>query len=128
MPDIREVLNALEEKDRVLYSYLRTEMVSVYLKSIHETLGVTNFNQEDHAFMDLIDIKLAILFDRAGKFNMAKGSIDEEAANAIEQQIVEAASGLKLKSSTQSQRVLDSYAPKTNINGQALPQAAGWKN
>lgn len=128
MPDIREVLNALEEKDRVLYSYLRTEMSAVYLKSVHETLGIINFNQEDHAFMDLIDIKLAILFDRAGKFNHAKGSLDEEAANDIEKQIVEAASGLNLNSPTKSQRVLDSYAPKTNINGQALSPEAGWKN
>lgn len=121
MPDIREVLNALEEKDRVLYSYLRTEMSSVYLKAVHETLGITNFNQEDHAFMDLIDIKLAILFDRAGKFNNAKGSIDEEAANEIEKQITEAASGLKFNNTpTPSQRVLDSYAPKS------APQ--GWNN
>lgn len=113
MPDIRDVLNALEEKDRYLYSYLRTEMSAVYLKAIHETLGITNFNQEDHAFMDLIDIKLAILFDRAGKFNNAKGSIDEEAAAQIESQIAEAASGLKLVPTTKSQQVLDQFAPKT---------------
>ncbi len=113
MPDIREVLNALEEKDRYLYSHLRTEMSSTYLKAVHETLGITNFNQEDHAFMDLIDIKLAILFDRAGKFNNAKGSIDEEAAAQIESQIAEAASGLKLVPTTKSQQVLDQFAPKT---------------
>lgn len=121
MPDIREVLNALEEKDRVLYSYLRTEMSSVYLKAIHETLGITNFNQEDHAFMDLIDIKLAILFDRAGKFNNAKGAIDDEMAAQIESQIAEAASGLKLVPTTKSQQVLDQFAPKGATS-------AGWKN
>lgn len=112
MPDIREVLNALVEQDRVLYSHLRTEMSGVYLKAIHETLGIVNFNQEDHAFMDLIDIKLAILFDRAGKFNNAKGSIDEEAAAEIENQIAEMASGLKLVPVTKSQQVLNQFAPK----------------
>jgi len=120
MPDIRDVLNALEEKDRYLYSHLRTEMSSTYLKAVHETLGITNFNQEDHAFMDLIDIKLAILFERAGKFDAARGSIDEEAANQIEQQIVEAASNLKLVPTTNSQRVLDSFAPKAST-------PSGWK-
>jgi len=114
MPDIREVLNALEEKDRVLYSYLRTEMSAVYLKAIHETLGITNFNQEDHAFMDLIDIKLAILFDRAGKFNNAKGSIDEEAAAQIESQIAEAASGLNLYSYYSPSNVIDKQNQQSN--------------
>lgn len=126
MPDIRDVLNALEEKDAHLYRHVRTIMRSDYLNSVHEILGIRNYNQEDDAFLDLIDIKLAILFERAGKFNNAKGTIDEEAANMIEQQIVEAAAGIKTNPVTQSQRVLESFAPKS-VGGQSTPNS-GWNN
>lgn len=119
MPDIRDVLNALEEKDRHLYAYLRTAMRSVYLTAVSDVVHIQNYSQEDDAFMDLIDIKIAILFERAGKFNTAKGHIDEAAANEIEKQIVEAASGLKLVPPTQSQKVLDQYAPPKTAK-------AGW--
>lgn len=126
MPDIREVLNALEEKDRHLYAYIRTAMRSTYLSAVSDVIGIQQYSQEDDAFMDLIDIKLAILFERAGKFNNAKGSISDEDAIKIENEIVEAASTLKLTSKSQSQRVLESYAPNGGAGSRATtPQAPG---
>ncbi len=119
MPDIRDVLNALEEKDRHLYAYLRTAMRSVYLTAVSDVVHIQNYSQEDDAFMDLIDIKIAILFERAGKFNAAKGHIDEAAAVAIEQQIHEAATKLSVVPTTQSQKVLAEFAPNKS--------ASGWK-
>ena len=119
MPDIRDILNALSDQDKHLYSHLRTVMRSEYLNAIHETVNIRSYTKDDDAFLDLIDIKIATLFDRAGKFNAAKGHIDEEAANQIEQQIVEAATGANIVPMSQGQKVLESYAPKSSA-------AKGW--
>lgn len=67
MPDIREILNALDVDDRALWSEHRTIMRRSFLNAHNETVGIDKWTFEDDAFMDLIDIRLALLFDRAGR-------------------------------------------------------------
>jgi hypothetical protein len=69
MPDIREILNALDVDDRALWSEHRTIMRRSYLNAHNETVGMGQWSHEDDAFLDLIDIRLALLFDRAGRLN-----------------------------------------------------------
>lgn len=68
MPDIREVLNALDEQDKRLWSQHRTEMRKSYMTAHNSVLGIAAWDHNDDAFLDLIDIKLALLFDKSGRF------------------------------------------------------------
>lgn len=77
MPDIREILNALSVDNRALWSEQRTIMRRAYLNAHNETVGIGNWTHEDDAFMDLIDIRLALLFDRAGLLNSTKEIIGD---------------------------------------------------
>jgi len=67
MPDLREILNALDEADKQLWLENRARIRAAYLTAHQQVLGVTNWHHDDDNFMDLIDIKLAILFDAAGR-------------------------------------------------------------
>lgn len=84
MPDIREVLAALDPQDRRLYSQTRTRMRSAYLQALTEVVGIHAHDESDDALLDLIDIKIAILFDRSGRFDNSAGAIDTKRANDIE--------------------------------------------
>lgn len=84
MPDIRDVLKGLSPDDRALYSEIRTTMRRAYLSVHAKLLPIEQFHQEDDAFLDLIDIKVAMLFDRAGVFSHAEGNLNTEAAKVIE--------------------------------------------
>lgn len=95
MPDIREVLNALDEQDRVLWRQHRTEMRRSYMSAHNTVHGVVNWSDKDDAFIDLIDIQLALLFDRAGRFAATKDIIGND-GNKIITQIENDAKGLKL--------------------------------
>ena len=72
MPDIREIINALSIDDRALWSEHRTIMRRSYLNAHNNTVGVAKWSPEDDAFLDLIDIRLALLFDRAGRLHAVK--------------------------------------------------------
>lgn len=95
MPDIREVLNALDEQDRVLWRQHRTEMRRSYMAAHNTVNGVINWSDKDDAFIDLIDIQLALLFDRAGRFAATKDIIGSD-SDRIMTQIENDAKGLKL--------------------------------
>ncbi len=69
MPDIREILNALDPDDRALWSEHRTTMRRAFLTAHNATVGIGKWNANDDAFADLIDIQLALLFDRAGRMD-----------------------------------------------------------
>lgn len=69
MPDIREVLKALSVDDRALWSEHRTTMRRSYLQAHNATVGIATWVDEDDMFLDLIDIKLALLFDRSGRLS-----------------------------------------------------------
>ena len=104
MPDIRETLNALDKEDAEFYRHVRTEMRRAYIGAFAQLLHASNWSSEDDAFLDLIDIKCAVLFDRAGRFNaLAEGAKepDHEAAGNIEEQI--------------NNTVIDMYKPKPTV-------------
>lgn len=87
--DIREILAALSPDDRALWSEHRTAMRRSFLTAHNHTVGIANWTDKDDAFADLIDIQLALLFDRAGRFEATKdiiGSNGERIANSIIEQ------------------------------------------
>lgn len=85
MPDIREILNALSPDDRALWSEHRTIMRRSFFTAHNATVGIGNWSDKDDAFADLIDIKLALLFDRAGRFESIKDVVGngDKIVNAI---------------------------------------------
>lgn len=92
MPDIRDVLKGLSADDRALYAEVRTTMRRAYLAAHAAKLPIEQFTMEDDAFLDLLDIKVATLFDRAGVFNHSEGSLDTETAKVLTSDVESAAS------------------------------------
>jgi hypothetical protein len=76
MPDIRDVLKGLSVDDRALYQDVRTQMRRAYLYAHSKILPIDKYDHADDAFLDLIDIKIALLFDRAGVFNHVEGNLE----------------------------------------------------
>lgn len=87
MSDIRDVLKGLDAEDRALYQEVRTTMRRSYLAAHARLLPIEQYDFEDDAFLDLIDIKVAILFDRSGHFNHVEGHLDTEKAVSIEKDV-----------------------------------------
>lgn len=122
MPDIREILAALSIDHRALWSEQRTIMRRSYLNAHNETVGIGNWTHEDDAFMDLIDIRLALLFDRAGLLETTKSIIDTDRQEAVESDLKAAEDKMK---SAQTKLIPDTHVEPTEatmmlING-------GWK-
>jgi hypothetical protein len=84
MPDIREVLNALDAEDKRLWTQHRTEMRRSFITAHNSVLGATNWSESDDTFMDYIDIKLALLFDQSGRMSQATIVATKEDASKIE--------------------------------------------
>lgn len=95
MPDIREILAALDEADKRLWSQHRTEMRRSYMNAHNSVLGIAAWDHNDDAFIDLIDIKLALLFDKSGRFAATKEVIHASDAEAIESNILKQESAVK---------------------------------
>jgi len=72
MADIREILAALSEEDRAMYTQHRNEMRRSYLLAHNQTIGMDKWNEFDDQFLDYIDITLALLYDRAGRLVASK--------------------------------------------------------
>lgn len=87
MPDIRDVLKGLSPEDRAIYSEVRTTMRRAYLAAHAAKLPINQYEETDDAFLDLIDIKIAMLFDRAGVFDHSTGQLNSETANNIENDV-----------------------------------------
>lgn len=96
MPDIREVLAALDENDKRLWSQHRTEMRKSYMNAHNSVLGIAVWDAHDDAFLDLIDIKLALIFDKSGRFNSSKSIVAQGDTDKTEQTINDDGSSLKL--------------------------------
>lgn len=95
MPDIREILNALDINNRALWSEQRTIMRRSYLNAHNQTVGMGNWSIEDDAFLDLIDIRLALLFDRAGLLHSTKEIIGN--GDKIEEDLKDSENKMKNK-------------------------------
>lgn len=97
MPDIRDVLKGLDTDSRAIYTEVRTQMRRAYLYAHSKTLPIEQYNQEDDNFLDMIDIKIAMLFDRAGVFNHVEGNLNTNAAKEVEQTLHNAADSMATK-------------------------------
>lgn len=86
--DIREIIAALNEDDVKLWQQHRTEMRRSYMTAFNAVLGITSWDCNDDAFMDLIDIKLALVFDRTGRLTATKEIIGENRGQKIEKKII----------------------------------------
>lgn len=87
MPDIRDVLKGLSPEFTAIYTEVRTAMRRAYLYAHSKTLPIEQYNEADDQFLDLIDIKVAQLFDRSGSFDHVKGSLDTDKAKTVETSI-----------------------------------------
>ena len=87
MLDVREILKALDPQDRMLWSQHRVEMRRSYLNAHNTTVGVVKWETQDDALLDLIDIRLALLFDRAGRLDSVKEVANSGDSDAIEEQL-----------------------------------------
>lgn len=85
--DIRTLFEALSPEDGVLYQKIRTDIRKVYLNAHTNIVHIENWDVTDDAFMDLLDIKIAVLFDRAGAIEGIKSVIDKNEEKAIEDKI-----------------------------------------
>jgi hypothetical protein len=94
MSSIKTILNNLNENDKQLWQNCRTDMHRSYLNVLHQALGIDSIDSDDIAFTDLIDIKLALIFERAGRFRDLV-SADNADADKLEAAINEQAKSLE---------------------------------
>jgi len=106
MPDIRTVLAALDEEDRRLWSQHRTEMRRSYMTAHNSVIGVAAWNAHDDAFLDLIDIKLALIFDNAGRFAAVNEVANKADGAQTEAAILKADDQLKVAKPTETASVV----------------------
>lgn len=95
MPDIREVLAALDDADRTLWTKHRTEMRKSYMNAHNNVIGLNSWDYNDDAFLDLIDIKLALLFDKSGRLTADRTIVSNEDGEKIEDGIQQLAKMIK---------------------------------
>lgn len=117
MPDIREILQALSPEDKTLWQQCRNNMRSVYLNAHNSTIGMAGWSVEDDAFLDLVDIKLAILFDRSGRLAAIKDIIGKQEAEAIGKSIEAAEDEMKKKSNVEPSAATEML---NNVTTQAM--------
>ncbi len=85
--DIRQLYKSLSIEDRTIYQSIRTDMRKVYLNAHTNIAGMDKWCSDDDYFLDLLDIKIAGLFDRVGRVEGAIIDKDEKKAmeNKLEQ-------------------------------------------
>lgn len=71
MPDTRQILAAMSVDDRALYIQCRTDMRRAFLTAHNNTVGIDKWEDQDDSLFDLLDIRIALLFDRSGRINAA---------------------------------------------------------
>lgn len=98
MPDIREILAALDIDDKARFLEARNTMRRAFMGAhAASALTIDKWTQEDDAFLDLIDVKLALLFDRSGHMDSkGKDIIHKEDGAKIEQDITAASLATKM--------------------------------
>jgi len=96
MPDVRDIVARLNPEDLAVWNEHRTCMRRCYLAAVNATIKIEAFKQEDDSFLDLIDIRLALLFDRAGWLPSGLENITgKETADKIEEELKTAEDELK---------------------------------
>jgi hypothetical protein len=97
MLDVREILKALDPDDRAIWSQHRSEMRRSYLNAHNPTVGIAKWDTQDDAFLDLIDIRLALLFDRAGRLDSVKEVANIKDSTTIENDLYKTIDNIKSK-------------------------------
>lgn len=96
MPDVRDIIARLNPEDLAVWNEHRTCMRKCYLAAVNATIKIDKFEQQDDSFLDLIDIRLALLFDRAGWLPSSLEKITgKETADKIEEELKDAEDELK---------------------------------
>lgn len=85
--DMRELYRSLSPEDKTLYQEVRNNFRKVYLCAHTDIVGMQFWNEDDDALLDLLDIKIAVLFDRANKIESTKKIIDNDQSKQIEAKI-----------------------------------------
>lgn len=116
--DIRKLYASLSEVDRTAYSRIRTDMRSLYLRAHNHVVGIGKWELEDDYFLDLIDIKVAVLFDRAGAIEGAEAPVDKQEEKQIEQSIEK--QGDAISDGSKKLSMMAGYGAPRDI------KAAGW--
>lgn len=84
-------------------------------------VGVDNWTNDDDALLDLLDIKIAVLFDRAGRIEGIKPLIDKEKVKATEDKIEgqgeKIAAKIETEMSEASQKLVDIQKDSFPENG-----------
>lgn len=75
-------------------------MRRAFLVAHNNTVGIDSWRDKDDAMMDLIDIKLAELFDDCGKLEASEDIIHKDDSDKIIDKIVE--NGDKISAATKS--------------------------
>lgn len=83
MADIREILAAISDDDRAMYTQHRTEMRRSYMVAHNQTVGMDKWTETDDQFLDYIDIMLAVLYDRAGRLMTTKDILGDDKRRII---------------------------------------------
>lgn len=92
MLDIKEIVKSLSDDDKARWIENRTAMRRSYLAAHGSILPITKYTEDDDAFLDLIDIKLALMFDRAGKIESVKALVEKSDGQTTEAAIISDAS------------------------------------
>ena len=118
--DIRELYKSLSPEDKAIYQQLRTNMRKFYLNAHNSIVGVDHWSLEDDALLDLFDIKIAVLFDRAGRIEGIKSVVEKNDTETIEKEIEKQGDKVKTRMQTEMSKASQKLAA-TKVNG-----AAGW--
>ena len=112
--DIRELYNSLSPEDRTIYQRIRTDMRKVYLNAHTNIIGMENWQVDDDYFLDLIDMKIAVLFDRAGAIEGIKSPIKKEEVKAIEEKIEDQGKAIGVKMAIEMSEASQKLAASKN--------------
>lgn len=115
--DIRELYNSLSSEDRIIYQQLRSSMRKLYLTAHNSIVGIDNWSLDDDALLDLFDIKIAVLFDKAGRIEGIKSVVDKDETKAIEGKIEAQGDKVTIKMNTEMSEASQKLAAKV---------ATGW--
>ncbi len=112
MLDVRAIMKSLDTDDKALWLEHRTQMRRSFMTAHTTVLGIDKWDENDDAFLDLIDIRLALLFDRSGRM-----------AQEIDKVLVQAQDGAKIENSiiemSEASKSLNKYNNQANA-------ATGW--
>ncbi len=119
MLDVREILKSLDADDKALWLEHRTAMRRSFISAHTTVLGITKWDENDDAFLDLIDIRLALLFDRSGRMTqqLDKVLVDKADSKEIETNLIELSEASKMLNRLDAQSNSNNNAawPKTDV-------------